>query len=125
MSFQFINGEHKEAMDNAFEKAGVMNTTNVSIQAPLFVLTSISVFQDMDNLGKVFSFAGKYFDPDAVEQFRLSTGEMILFGLAINLYNGYVMEGVPLSPHQAMGWLSKEHRDVYLSAVEYRYRSAV
>lgn len=124
MSLQFISREHKEAMEEVFKKAGLMDSTNVSIQTPLYVLTAISVFQDVENVAKVFNFQGKYFDPDAVEQFRLGTGEMILFGLAINLYNGYVIDGVPLSPHQAMAWLSKEHRNVYLSAVEYRYQYA-
>lgn len=123
MSFHFTGYEHKEAMDKAFEKAGVMNKVSLSIQAPLFVLTSIHTFQDMSNLEKVYSFKGHYFNPDAFTAFNLSTGEMIMFALAMNLYNGYVLEGLDLSPHQAMMWLSEEHRSVYMSAIDYRYRN--
>lgn len=121
LNLVFVSNEHKEAMEKALEKAGAVKEITCSIEAPLYVLTSIQVFQMESNLEKVFNFAGGYFDPDAVEEFSLSTGERILFGLAINLYNGYVLDGLELSPHQAMGWLSKEHREVCLSALNYRY----
>lgn len=123
MSFQFTGYEHKEAMDKVFEMAGVMNKVSLAIQAPLYALTSIQTFQDIKNVEKVFNFKGHYFNPDAYSEFNLSTGEMMMFALAMNLYNGCVLEGLDLSPHQAMMWLSKEHRDVYMSAIDYRYRN--
>jgi len=122
MSLTFISKEHQESMEHAFNRAGIAGTVNRGIETPLYVLTSIYAFQNEKNLEKVFSFEGGYFNPDALQQFQLSTGENALFGLAINLYNGYVLDGVYLSPHQAMSWLSTEHREVYLTALNYRYR---
>ena len=104
----------------AFEKAGVMNTTNFGIQAPLYVLTAIP--QVAENLEKVFNFQGMYFNPDAISDFNLSTGQRILFSLAINLYNGHELQEGLLSPFQAMGNLDPGCRNVFFSALEHRFR---
>lgn len=118
MALFFVSEEHQQAFEGAIEKATAF-VGGKGIQTPLYLLTSIP--EVANNLEVVFNFTGGYINPDVIEEFNLSTGQRIIFALAVNLYNGYVIEDVELSPYQAMGWLSKEYRDVYLSAIGYRY----
>lgn len=121
MNVTYLNEQHKEALEKSIRLAGLKNEANYYKKVPLYVLTSIPVFQDLDKLALVFNFDGGYFDPDAIYKFELSTGESILFGLAMNLFNGHVYKEVEIAPYQAMSWLSKEYKQVFLSAMEYRF----
>lgn len=118
MAFMFISSEHEQAFQEAINKVGRASESK-SIQIPLYVLTSMpEVCQELD---QVFNFSGFYFDPDAVENFSLSTGEKHLFGLAMNLYNGYIMSGMNFAPSYLLGYLDKAHKEVALSAMSNRY----
>lgn len=118
MALFFLSEEHKQAFEKAIKKA---NITNKTIQTSLYLMTAIP--QISQKLEEVFNFHGGYFYPDAIDKFNLSTGERILFALAINLYNGYQIEGVPLTPYSAIGYLDQMYKKVFLSALDYRFVS--
>lgn len=118
MALIFLGKQHEESFLNAVKKANA-TTGNKTIQAVLYVLTSIpSVAERLDT---AFDFQGRYVNPNFLDRNSLSMGERILFALAMNLYNGYQLDGVPTNPYQAMGMIDSSHKRVYLSALEYRF----
>jgi len=117
MALFFLGKEHKRAFEEALKKA---NVTSKTIQTSLYLMTAIP--QVAQRLNEVFEFNGCYFYPDSIDKFNLSTGERILFGLAINLYNGYQIKGIPLTPY-AIGCLDQMYKKVFLSALDYRFAS--
>lgn len=118
MALIFLGKQHEESFINALKKANA-TTGDRTIQTVLYVLTAMpSVAQRLDY---AFDFRAGYVNAEFVNRNRLSVGERILFGLAMNLYNGYQLDGVPTNPYQAMGMIDTDHRRVYLSAIEYRF----
>jgi hypothetical protein len=118
MALVFLGKQHEDRFLEALKKANATRgSENRRVQAVIYLLSAVPMIErNMDN---VFDYHGGFIKPDAEKHLRLSTGERIIFALALNLFNGYVLQGVPTNPHQAMGMIDSEHKRVYLSALEY------
>ncbi|PLS19570.1 hypothetical protein CVD28_03895 [Bacillus sp. M6-12] len=110
----FVNGEHEAKYDEFLQEANV-GEKEYTVQSVLYLLSSVPKIAK--NIEQFFVLKGKYINPDEAERMELSTGERIIVGLAFNLYNGYEMEGVDLSPHTVLSWLDKNLKNAYVQAL--------
>jgi hypothetical protein len=118
MALFFISKQHEETFVDALKKANATNG-NKPLQVALYVLTAMPSLAD--KLDLLVNFQGGYIDPDGVNRSNFSQGERIMIGLAVNLYNGYELMGIPASPFNQMASVDHQLRRVYLSALEYRF----
>jgi hypothetical protein len=118
MALVFISKEHEEKFMESLKKAESTHS-NVHMQVALYVLTAVPNLAN--KLDLFVNFKGRYVTPEGVNRANLSEGERVMAGLAINLFNGHELNGLPSSPVNQMALVDKALRKVYLSALEYRF----
>lgn len=118
MALVFLGNPHYEAFKDALKKANVADG-NRSFQVALYVLTAVPSLRK--NIDAIVNFQGKYLNPDGVNRLNLSMGERIMVGLALNLYNGFEMKGIPGNPCAQLSCIDNDLKKIYLSALEHRF----
>jgi Family of unknown function (DUF6075) len=110
----FVNGEHQTKFENFLGEAKV-GEKEYTVQAVLYLLSSVP--RIADNINQFFVLSGKYINPDEDIIMSMGSGERIIVALAYNLYNGYELEGVNLSPNYVLSWLDSDLKKVYVEAL--------
>lgn len=119
MSLFFIGEKHRQAFLEALKKADISADEKRSFQASLYVLTSVPALREA--MDRFVNYQGQYILWDDLEQMNLSTGERIMAGIAMNVYNGRIMDGIRMNPADDLSVLDKDLRKVYLAALHYKF----
>ena len=114
MALVFVSAEHEVGFQEAMK-----SVNGRSVEVCLYLLTAVKpVREKMQDVWK------GYVDFNVLENVNLSDGERALVALALNLYNGYEMEDVSLSPTRLFGSVDNDLKQVVLSALGYRFSKA-
>ena len=110
---EFVNETHEKMYKTL---TGKLNSTESGLLKICYLL-SVSdrlIF----NADKIINFTGGFITPSEAELLPLSIGERTYLAVAYNLYNGYCMAGVTLSPQGIKNALDKRLYAAYLKTLE-------
>lgn len=112
----FLDERHEHTFNEFVSKAEqCIYKPNQSTLRVLYILSaSERIVQNIDHF---FIFDGNYPLFEGIRNVSLSTGERYLVALAFNLYNGYRVEAVDLSPYALLSILDRDFVKVYQSAL--------
>lgn len=118
----FKSENHEKVFNEAIEIAGIseMDYTN---RAVLYLLTSVD--RVAENINRIYELKGQYINPDGINSLCLSRGEQFIVASAFNLYNGYQMEGINISPYSVLSYVDEEYIKVYLNGLQLKTGSLV